>query len=285
VVPLEKEAATRSDAPSDFAPTLLNRPAERRPFSRQWPIFAASLLILAVLAAILILLPSNVPPSALPSEPPHLAETSETPATLTPPPVETPRSVAPPLPTDSLSPVTCKASALVGAWRFDTHILHGDHAGKGVRDHYTAYLRPLTAETLGAELVKKGDPQGGVVPGSRLRSNDPLSLSPSSCSAAAHLRFTRDASSIANEVRFRMARVGDRLIGLWRHEGSEWTRAHHSGALVGSRANDELPERPDCFLDCVRKCHPGLDPLDAATEKCLLGCAPELERCSADTRR
>ncbi len=286
VIPLEKEAATRSDAPSDFAPTLLNRPAESRPFSRRWPIFAALFLIFAVLAATVILLPSNAPPSALPSAPPRLAETSEKPPSDTSPPVETPSLLAPPPPTDSHSPVTCKPSALVGVdWRFDTHILHGDHAGEGVRGHYDAEFQLVSPETLRTRLVKKGYTQNGEFHPSRLRSNDPLSLSTSNCSAAAHLQFTADGPSIANEVRFRMARVGDRLIGLWRHEGVEWDRAHHSGALVGSRANDELPERPDCFLDCVRKCHPGLDPLDAATEKCLIGCAPELERCPADTRR
>jgi len=177
--------------------------------------------------------------------------------------------------------VTCKSSALVGAWRFDTHILHGKFAGQDVRGHYTALLRTDSALELKSSLVKKGYTQGGKFRDAQLRTMDSLTLSNSLCSAAGHLRFEGTSSSTATESRFRFARVGDRLIGLWRSEGSEWTRSQHSGALVGYRANDAPPERVDCFLDCVRECHPSLDPLDAATETCLLGCAPRLDRCDS----
>jgi hypothetical protein len=173
--------------------------------------------------------------------------------------------------------VQCGPDALRGAWRFDTHILHGRFVGQGVRGHYDLGVGRVTP--LDMTLDKTGYTQDGAVHGPRLRATDPLALSPSTCSATVRANLS-NPSGASTEMGFRYARYGDRLIGLWRHEGREWEmNGRHSGALVGARPEQEDAHRDACFLACVTRCHKGADPLADPTEACLLGCAPRLEDC------
>jgi hypothetical protein len=67
------------------------------------------------------------------------------------------------------------------------------------------------------------------------------------------------------EVGLRVRRVGDGLLGIWRHEGAERTRGAHAGILTGSLEGGAAPEPSPCVVDCLAACA-DLAPADARGE-------------------
>jgi len=188
--------------------------------------------------------------------------------------------------TRSDRPTTCEHPDLAGTWFFNTHILTsrpGMEFGLGVRGHYELTLGPQVGCVFPSNLLKTGYTQDGKVYGPRLAQELSWSLSPSSRSLAALARLTRRPGDVTSaDVAMRITRHGDMLVGLWRHEGADWDYGGYSGAILGQKHrpfSDTEDLKTGCFFDCVARCHPGNNPLDEATEPCVLDCARRLDNC------
>ncbi|PKN54273.1 MAG: hypothetical protein CVU56_27430 [Deltaproteobacteria bacterium HGW-Deltaproteobacteria-14] len=182
-------------------------------------------------------------------------------------------------------PQPCIFPNLTGAWRFNTGVLDGKagrERGRAVTGHYTVeFGAPVPECQLPASVVKTGytypDKKSGQM------KNEPLDLSkrvafdpsPTGHSVAAYAPLGH-----LSNISFRISRVGDTLVGLWRHEGEDRKAAGYSGYLVGGLGGAELPQVSSCFVDCLADCHDGADPRDVETEDCLIRCTRRISTCT-----
>lgn len=182
--------------------------------------------------------------------------------------------------------------SLSGSWRFDTEVFQAENKRRnavGTRGHYELRLRVTTApDRLEGRLVKTGytEPEDTSPRTASLKGSVELARSPQTKTFVGRGRlFAADGSRI--DIILRVARHGAALIGLWRYADEADARLGYSGALVGASGDAaELPKGQRCYLDCAAGCfRAGDDPLDDATERCLLGCAPSLDHCTGREAR
>ena len=177
----------------------------------------------------------------------------------------------------------CPVPGIGGAWTFDTYVLRakvGMEYGLNVRGHYELKVDAAIDCTLPFLLTKTGYTQGANENTDRFSNRARMKVSASGRSASVEVKLHR-AGVRSNHKTLRLSRAGDLLVGMWRDEGEDWEWGGYSGAILGTKPGAPLRDEinPQCFLDCIHDCHPGLDPTDEATESCVTNCARRLETC------